>query len=174
MKSIFTTAKTVLKTSLLTLTALSMTIASIHLANAHEHGKHGPTETLMVDNPTVKTTPPGIENSAAYFHIKNNSDKDITLVDAKSDVAKIVEIHEHAMVDGAMKMQKVKFINIPAKSSVHFKSSGYHVMFIGLNKTIKADDKVDVTLIFDDGTSKKISATAVESKKHNHKHLKHH
>ncbi len=129
----------------------------------------------MIHNPTIKTTPPGITNSAAYFSIMNHSEKDMSLVGVASDRAKIVEIHEHVMANGAMKMQKVESLKIPAKTTVNFEPGSYHVMFIGVNQEIKQGDKINITLTFDNGTEKTITSIAEEQPTGSHKkHHKHH
>ena len=130
-------------------------------------------EKLMIDNPTYKTTPPGIENSAAYFNIMNHSHKDIQLMGASSDVAKITEIHEHTMSNGTMKMQKVQSITIPAHSSIVFEPGGYHIMLIGVKQPIQTGDKASITLMFDNGKTKVVEVKATDHHKANHQH-KHH
>lgn len=130
-------------------------------------------ELIVIQNPTIKTTPPGITNSAAYFTISNNGEKDITLIDVTSDAAQRVEMHEHVVSNGAMKMQKMGPLTIPAKGSASFQPGGSHIMFIGVTNNIKSGDKIDITLSFDDGTTKTISSTAkkqYKAKKEPHKH----
>jgi hypothetical protein len=130
-------------------------------------------ELIVIDNPMIKTTPPGISNSAAYFTIINNSEKDITLIDVASDAAQFVEMHEHVVSNGKMKMQKMEPLKIAAKGSASFQPGGYHIMFIGVTQAIKNGDEIDITLRFDDGTKKIITSVAkkkYESEAALHKH----
>ena len=134
-----------------------------------EHHK----ELIVVQNTMIKTTPPGINNSAAYLTILNNSDSDITLINVASDAAQLVEMHEHIMSNGVMKMQRMEPLKIEANSSVKFQPGGYHIMFIGVTQDIKDGDKIDITLSFDDGTKKIISSIAkkkYEASENTHKH----
>ncbi|MGH1486427.1 MAG: copper chaperone PCu(A)C [Cellvibrionaceae bacterium] len=145
--------------------------SSFSYAHTHGHKEHS----VIVQNPVIKTTPPGINNTAAYLHIKNNSDQDIALVKAESDIAQLVEIHEHTMNNGLMLMQKVESITIPANSFIEFKPGGYHIMFINLNSTISPDQKVEINLTFSNGMKQSITAIAVEQvKSSTHKMHKHH
>lgn len=137
------------------------------------HQKHSK-ELIIFQNPTIKTTPPGITNSAAYFTIINNGEKDITLIDVASDAAQRVEMHEHVVSNGAMKMQKMGPLTIPAKGSVSFQPGGSHIMFIGVTNNIKSGDKIDITFSFDDGTNKTISTTAKKQYMSDKKPKKHH
>ncbi len=141
------------------------------LKNHSMHKLHN--ELIVIQNTMIKTTPPGINNSAAYLTILNNSDKDITLTDVASDAAQLVEMHEHIMSNGAMKMQRIEPLKIEANGSVKFQPGGYHIMFIGVTQNIKDGDKIDITLSFDDGTKKIISSIAknkYEAGENTHKH----
>jgi copper(I)-binding protein len=157
--------------------------------NSHDdhgdHGDHGDHEKdnmhqkhskdlIVIQNPTIKTTPPGITNSAAYFIIKNNGEKDITLIDVASDAAQIVAMHQHVMSNGAMKMQVMESLTIPAKGSASFQPGGNHIMFIGVTNNIKSGDVIDITLSFDNGTKKTISSTAKKQYKAKNKSHQHH
>ncbi len=140
----------------------------------HDTHKKHQSNTIAVHHPTIKTTPPGITNSAAYFTIVNNGEKDITLVGVASDGAKLVEMHEHVKHNGTFKMQKMKPLTIPANSKANFEPGGNHIMFIGVTKPIENGDKIDITLSFDDGTQKTITSVAKKqhssAKKAHHKH----
>lgn len=96
--------------------------------------------------------------------ITNSGDKTLYLVSANSKIAKNVELHEHVMSNGMMKMQQVKNIKIPANSTVELKPGGLHVMLIGLNKKLQPHDKVDaITLNFSDKTSVTLKDIPVKS-----------
>ncbi len=142
--------------------------------NTHKtHSAHNKGDAISIHHPIIKTTPPGITNSAAYFTIVNNGEKDITLVNVASDSAKLVEMHEHIKHNGTFRMQKMEPLTIPAKGKANFEPGGNHIMFIGVTKPIENGDKIDITLSFDDGSQKTI--TTVAKKQHTgvkkaHKH----
>jgi hypothetical protein len=52
---------------------------------------------------------------------------------------------------GAMKMQPVDKIAVPAKGSVELKPGGFHIMLIDLVKPLVKSDKFDLTLTFTSG-----------------------
>lgn len=87
-------------------------------------------------------------NTAFYFKAVNNSDKADTLLSVKSDVAKMVQMHETFNKDGMMGMRQVKAIPIQPKSTLEFKPGGYHVMVMNLNKDLKKGDSAQFTLHF--------------------------
>jgi copper(I)-binding protein len=156
---------------------LTLTLCISFQIKAHEDHKHDDLiddKQLMIHSPKVSITPPGIQNTAAYFHLMNDSQTDLTLVKVSSRAAKIVEIHEHTMKDGLMKMQKVDSLAIPAKSTINFEPGGYHIMLIDVKERIDEGDKIKLVLEFDNGMKKKIKAVAVKEvspgKKTKHHH----
>lgn len=94
---------------------------------------------------------PGMQdgNSAVFFDIVNGSEVEDRLIDAKSDIASAVEIHETTMVDSAMKMERQLFVNIPPGETISFKPGGLHVMLIGLQKQLNPGDSFPITLFFE-------------------------
>lgn len=123
---------------------------------------------LVVENPYVKITPPTAKNTAVFMQIKNNSDKDIKLIDAKSDFPKVTEIHTHIHEDGMMKMVKIQDATIPANGMLELKPKSYHVMLIDIPNGIDKDSKVNVELFFDNG--EKVELKDIPSKEVIHKH----
>lgn len=114
--------------------------------------------TIEVKDSYVRATPPGLPNSAAFMSIVNKSKNDIALVEAKSTIAKAVELHTHDMKNGVMKMYQVPKIDIKANSTVTLQPGGFHVMLIGLTQPLKVDEKVNFTFKFSDGQEIKITA----------------
>lgn len=113
---------------------------------------------VEVEDAYAREVPPSVINSAAFMEIENNSNQDIALVRASSDVSKIVELHTHEMKDGMMQMFQVEKIVVPANGKVALKPGGYHVMFIGLNRTLKSGETVELELTFDNGEKVNVNA----------------
>lgn len=107
---------------------------------------------IQVEDAYARATPPGLPNSASFMSIKNISDKDIALINAKSSIANAVELHTHDMKDGKMMMYQVPKIDIKANTSTVLKPGGFHIMFIGLKqKPLKEGQNVDLELHFSNG-----------------------
>ena len=113
---------------------------------------------LAVTEQHVRATPPHTKNTAAFLKLTNNTDKDIKLVAASSDIAERVELHTHINEDGMMKMRQVETILVAKKSSTSLQPGGYHVMFLGLKQDLKEGETVKFTLYFDNGDEIKIDA----------------
>ena len=111
---------------------------------------------VEIDGAYARASIPNAPNSAAFFVIKNNSDKDIAITSANSDIAEKNELHTHIKENKMMKMMKIEKLVVPAKSSLELKSGGDHVMLIGLKKELKAGDEISLELSFSDGDKKKI------------------
>ncbi|EAK5891920.1 TPA: copper chaperone PCu(A)C [Campylobacter jejuni] len=117
---------------------------------------------IEVKNAFVKQTPPHVQNSAIFLTIFNNTNKDIALISAKSDISEVSELHTHIHKDGKMMMQKIPEIIIKAHSSTELKSGGYHIMLLKLKKPIIKDTKVNLDLKFNN--HKTIELKNIDSK----------
>ena len=111
---------------------------------------------VEIDGAYARASIPNVPNSAAFFVIKNNSDKDIAITSANSDIAEKNELHTHIKENQMMKMIKIEKLIVPAKSSLELKSGGDHVMLMGLKKELKAGDEISLELSFSDGDKKSI------------------
>ena len=111
---------------------------------------------VEIDGAYARASIPNVPNSAAFFVIKNNSDKDIAITSANSDAAQKNELHTHIKENQMLKMMKIEKLVVPAKSSLELKSGGDHVMLIGLKKELKAGDEINLELSFSDGDKKSI------------------
>ena len=87
---------------------------------------------------------------AAYFHIKNNGAEADKLVSATSSISPRVEVHEHTMTDGVMKMSQVEGgLEIPAGGDVDLKPGSYHIMMFDTDNKYGPGDKIDLKLEFE-------------------------
>ncbi len=111
---------------------------------------------IEIEGAYARASIPNVPNSAAFFVIKNNSDKDIAITSANSDIAEKNELHTHIKENQMLKMMKIEKLVVPAKSSLELKSGGDHVMLIGLKKELKAGDEISLELSFSDGDKKSI------------------
>ena len=111
---------------------------------------------VEIDGAYARASIPNVPNSAAFFVIKNNSDKDIAITSANSDIAEKNELHTHIKENEMMKMMKIEKLVVPAKSSLELKSGGDHVMLMGLKKELKVGDEINLELSFSDGDKKSI------------------
>lgn len=86
---------------------------------------------------------------SAYFHIENKGAEADRLVNVTSSVSPRLEIHEHTMKDGVMKMGQVDGIDVPAGGSVELKPGGYHIMIFESTRKYAPGDEIDLMLTFE-------------------------
>ncbi|MEW8505842.1 MAG: copper chaperone PCu(A)C [Candidatus Thiodiazotropha sp.] len=113
---------------------------------------------IMVADPYVRAVPPGQPNSASFMVLHNKGVKGGALTAADSPVAEVVELHTHTMEEGMMRMRKVEKIDLPAGEMIKLQPGGLHVMLIGLKQQLVPDEKVPLTLMFEDGSSVQVDA----------------
>jgi copper(I)-binding protein len=149
---------------------------------AHDHGnskEQNSDARIHVKNARVNPIFTGMPVTAAYFDLHNKSNKDLTLVAVSGSISERIEIHQHTMINGLMKMQEVvNGVMLPAGEIIPFTPGGYHIMVMNLHQDIKEGDSVELTLQFTDNSTQRITATAkrpsLDHSSDHHPHKKHH
>lgn len=128
-----------------------------------------------------------MDKGAVYMTISGGAAPDaLVKVEVPSDVAGEAQLHETVMAgtsttamggsdgmggssttamggsmggSGAMSMQQVQQIEVPAGQIVQLKPGGFHIMLMDVKKELKAGDTIDVTLTFEKAGTKKVTAT---------------
>lgn len=115
---------------------------------------------VQVSEPWVRATVPQQRATGAFMHL--TSPADARLVEARSPVAKVVEIHEMKMEGDVMKMRAVDGLDLPAGKAVELKPGGYHVMLIDLKAQMREGESVPLTLVVEgkDGKREQIELQA--------------
>jgi periplasmic copper chaperone A len=107
---------------------------------------------VSVKDPWVRATVPEQKATGAFMQISAPSGA--RLVEARSKVAGVVELHEMSMEGTTMKMRAVPGIDLPPGKPVDLKPGGYHVMLMDLKQQLKEGESVPITLIVE-GKDKK-------------------
>ena len=86
---------------------------------------------------------------AVFFRIDNPSATPDTLIAAAADVSEDVQIHQTTVgEDGLSRMQPVDRIPVPAGATVALEPGGYHVMLLGLKRSLAPGDSLLLELTF--------------------------
>lgn len=117
----------------------ALALAALLLAAASAYAQ------VTVKDPWVRATVPHQKATGAFMQLV--AAQDARLIEARSPVAGIVEIHEMAMVQDVMKMRAVESLELPAGKTVELKPGGYHVMLMDLKGQVKEGDQVPLTLV---------------------------
>ena len=133
-------------------TAASLLLSAAFIAPAQAQ--------VTVKDPWVRATVSQQKATGAFMQI--TSAQDARLVEAKSPVAGVVEVHEMTMEKDVMKMRAVKGVDLPAGKSVELKPGGYHVMLMDLKQQMKEGDTVPLTLVVE-GKDKKLTTIEVKA-----------
>lgn len=96
---------------------------------------------------------PGLSGTGAvYLTIANAGAADETLTGVTSGVAGMVEIHQSVDEAGVMRMRPlVDGLVIPGGGEVTLEPGGYHLMLIGLTRSLEPGAAFEVTLEFANG-----------------------
>ncbi len=135
--------------------AIAIMVLLLPIVGQAEDKKSMADMTSVVD-PYVRAVPKLHEksNSAAFMQLKNKGSEKLSIVNAASPVANIVELHTHINDNGMMKMRRIKQIDVASNGETILKPGGLHVMLMELKQTIADGQEVPVTLMFEDGSNK--------------------
>lgn len=104
----------------------------------------------------VRLVPPVVPDTAAYLTLENRGKTPVRLVGATTPIAQRVSLHrDYRQTRGGqavLGMRPLPYVDIPPGAKVAFKPGAYHLMLEGLKRPLKAGEKVEVTLLFQDGT----------------------
>ena len=115
-----------------------------------------PAGQVEISDAWVKSGEMSVEGgmTAVYGTITNNTDKEVTFVGGQTAIAGLVEVHEMAMIDGEMKMQRIEGgLVIPAGESAVLEPGGNHLMLMQLTGDLLAGDMISVKFDFDGADS---------------------
>jgi len=110
------------------------------------------TSLINAEDGYIKASIPGSDITAAYMTLNNTGDKAITLQKITSTISDRIEIHEHSMADGMMRMREVAEVVVEAKAQVVLQPSGLHLMIFDLKKQLVEQDLIPLTLTFSNGS----------------------
>jgi copper(I)-binding protein len=103
---------------------------------------------IRVSDAWTRASAPGQNVAAVYFDIVSAVDAKLVAID--TDIAQVAEFH-HMMVDGGtMRMRAVPAVDLPAGITVSLKPGGFHVMLFGLEKSLRAGERIAFELSVED------------------------
>ena len=104
---------------------------------------------VIVSDPWIRSTVPQQMATGAFMQLK--SAKDAKLIEVRSTVAGVVEIHEMKMENNVMRMSAVQSVALPAGRTVELRPGGYHVMMMDLKQQMKEGEVVPMMLVVESG-----------------------
>lgn len=136
--------------------ALALAMGAPQAASADDHGKvmipvQQIGEGLSVSGAWMRLNIAG-RPAAGYFTLENAGAADRMIVAARAPQFERVEVHEHTMADGVMRMRPVEDgVVAPAGGVAVLQPGGYHLMFFGHDGALEPGAEAEVTLVFANG-----------------------
>ena len=123
---------------------------------------------IVIEDPWARSAILQEGNGAAYMVIRNTGDADDVLLEARTSVANMVEIHESVMMEGGgdegmgegemMQMRPAGPVTIPAGGEVALQVGGLHVMMMGMPERLEPGEVISLTLVFENAGEVSIEA----------------
>ena len=114
---------------------------------------------IEIDGAWVRMNPAPNRPAAGYMSLIATEGCTDTLTAASSPDAGRIELHDHQMTDGIMRMVKVPGIDIPDGQTVQLAPGGLHLMLFDMTVTPEETDTIPLVLTFENAGD--INATAV-------------
>lgn len=118
---------------------------------------------VSVIGPWVRGTVAGQGATGAFMSLR--SSEDATLIEARSPVAALVEIHAMSREGNVMKMRALPGLELPAGKTVELRPGGNHIMLMELRKPLSKGDMVPLILVVE-GKDKKRHTIEVRAEVH--------
>lgn len=100
---------------------------------------------VTISEAWIRATVPQAKATGAFLQLR--STQDARLLEARSEVAAMVQIHQMVMDGQTMRMHAVSGLDLPAGKTVNLASGGYHIMLMNLKRQLKDGDRVPLTLL---------------------------
>ena len=161
------------------------TSATTEAAAAEGDGVVSDEDGLTIANPWARTSPMDTTYGAVYMELTSADGDALVGASVSADVAGTVEIHETVPADGAtgttmaeggmsgeegsdttettvagmgaMTMQPIESLELPAGETVVLEPGGYHIMLIELVGPLESGEEIEVTLTFESGGERTIT-----------------
>ncbi len=117
---------------------------------------------LQVLNARVRLMPPGVERSAAYMTLRNNSGRVVTVVGVRCGGFRSASFHDMRVEKGMMTMQAMPSLSIPPHGQVELSPGGRHLMLMGPEHALRAGERVTITLMTDRRKALEVVARVVD------------
>jgi hypothetical protein len=124
---------------------LSVVVA---LGTASATAQSSARDSLRIEHPYARPTPPGARTGGAYLTIDNRGNEPDRLLRVATPAAGVAEIHSMAMEGNVMRMRAVAAVEIPAHATTALKPGGYHVMLMDLKQPLVVGQTIPLSLTF--------------------------
>ncbi len=152
--------------NILAIAFIAILNSPINFAHEYEVGQ------IHIDHPWSREAPPNSPVIGGFLQLNNHGDIEDSLIAAESPISGRIELHNHIMEDGVMKMVKVDEILVPENSTVALEPGSFHLMVFNPTQVLHKGDRFPMTLIFKHAGKIEVEM-AVEDKGHMQKHMSH-
>jgi copper(I)-binding protein len=119
---------------------------------------------ITITEAYVATVPIGYEDAPAFISIKNDDRYPVYLKKASSSIAHVTLLQRYKNNDGAMMLQSVNDIKIPANSTLQMLPGERQITLKNLKQDIRPETTIELLLEFSNGKKISIDAPTKEKK----------
>ena len=127
------------------LLGLTTTILANNIAWTHDSGKG----TIEIIHPYINKPFSGAKSAAGYVIIRNHAHKELKLLGVSTTLGKAMLHKTVTTDDGIVKMEHKMKIVIPATGELIMEPGNFHIMIMGISRSLIVGEKIPATLRFD-------------------------
>lgn len=114
---------------------------------------------IVVEQPWARATPPGAKTGAAYLTVVNNGTTADRLLGATTPLADKVKFHKESEENGVSRMREVPGVEVGPGAKVTFRPGEMHMMMVGLKQPLKEGQNLPLTLQFEKAGNVAVTAS---------------
>ena len=100
-------------------------------------------QVARIDSPWARATIEGQTQAGVFMRLMSRDGAQLT--GGSSHISKSVELYDRRTEKGAMRRQKVSFIDLPAGRTVELQECGPHILLVGLKQPVSLKVNVPLT-----------------------------
>ena len=128
----------------ITLLGLTTIILFHNMVWTHGTGK----STIEIIHPSINKPFSGAKSAAGYVTIINHTDEELKLLGVSTTLGKAMLHKTITTDDGIVKMEHKMKISIPATGKLIMKPGSFHIMIMGISRSLALGEKIPATLRF--------------------------
>lgn len=138
---------------------LALLWVGLWLAGGRVHAHGGRAGDVLIDHPYATPTAPGELVGSVYFRaLKNTGPVADRLLEARTPLAKTVQIQRSTPDRSVLHMQAMAALDIPAGVELRLRHGGdTHLALMGLVKPLRVGDRFSLTLRFERGGEREVT-----------------
>ena len=122
-------------------------LAFLTFLSLHSHAE------ILVTEAYIQAVPAGYEDASVYLTLRNSDRYPVYLNKASASVSEKTKLQQYKDNDGAMMLQTINDIKIPANTSLKMQPGNIQITLENLHTRLESGNTIELQLTFSNGKS---------------------